>query len=92
MVASTLLLSCPVFRVNRVFLTFLAAKSLYLYYYLKKKLLADQFMWCREENFIVFMHVLRSIVDHAVDYEIPEIKTMHTFTSLSFLVWLCMWL
>lgn len=62
MAASNLLYSCPVFRVNRVFLTFLAAKSLYLYYQLKKKLLADQDMWCREENFIVFMYVLRSIV------------------------------
>ena len=62
MAASNLLYSCPVFRVNRVFLNFLAAKSLYLYYYLKKKLLADQDMWCREENFIVFMYVLRSIV------------------------------
>ena len=28
--------------------------------------------------------------DHGVNYEIPEIKTMHTFTSLSFLGWLCM--
>ena len=62
MAASNLLYSFPVFRVNRVFLKFLAAKSLYLYYYLKKKLLADQDMWCREENFIVFMYVLRSIV------------------------------
>ena len=41
---------------------FLAGKSLYLYYYLKNKMLADQDMWCREENFIVFMYVLRSIV------------------------------
>ena len=25
-------------------------------------MVADQNMWCREENFIVFMYVLRSIV------------------------------
>ena len=62
MAASNLLYSCPVFRGNRVFLKFLAAKSLYLYYKLKKKLLVDQDIRCREENFIVFMYVLRSIV------------------------------
>ena len=62
MAASNLLYSCPLFRVNRVFLNYLGAKSLYLYYQLKKKLLADQDLWCREENFIVFKYVLRSIV------------------------------
>ena len=30
-------------------------------------------------------------VPNRVDYEIPEIKTTHMFTSLSFLGWLCMW-
>ena len=62
MAASNILYSCLVFRVNRVFMKFLAAKSLSLYYYLKKQMLADQDMWFREENFIVFMYVLRSIV------------------------------
>ena len=62
MAASNLLYSCLVLRVNRVFMTFLASKSLYLYYKLKPKMLSDQDMWCREENFIVFMYVLRSIV------------------------------
>ena len=62
MAASNILYSCLVFRVNRVFMKFLAAKSPSLYYYLKKQMLADQYMWCREENFIGFMDVLRSIV------------------------------
>ena len=62
MAASNILYSCLVFRVNRVFMKFLAAKSLSLYYYLKKQMLADQDMWFREENSIVFMYVLRSIV------------------------------
>ena len=61
MAASSLLYSCLVFRENRVFRKSLAAKSLYLYCKLKKKMLADQDMWRREENFIVFMCVLRSI-------------------------------
>ena len=61
MAASNLLYSCLVFRVNRVFVKFLAPKSLYLYYYLQKKMLLDQDMWCRE-NFIIFTYVLRSIV------------------------------
>ena len=46
MAAGNLLYSCLIFRVNRVFMKFLAAKSLYLYYYLKKKMHLDQDMWC----------------------------------------------
>ena len=37
MAASNLLYSCPVFRVNRVFLTFLSAKSLYILLLAKEK-------------------------------------------------------
>ena len=59
---SYLLHSCLVFRVNLVFMKFLTAKSLNLNYQLTKKMLGVQDMWCREENFIVFMYVLRSIV------------------------------
>ena len=62
MAGSNLLYSCLVFRVNLVFMKFLAVKSLYFYYKLKNKMLAHQDMWCREENFIVFMYVMRSIV------------------------------
>ena len=29
----------------------------------KEKMLVEQHMWCREENFIVFMYALRSIVN-----------------------------
>ena len=70
---------------------FLAAKSFYLYYYLKKKMLLDQDMWCREENFIVLYTWCDRSCHHGVDFEIPEIKTMHTFTFVSFFGWLCMW-
>ena len=55
MAASNLLYSCLVLRVNLEIFSF--KKSLFVPL-AKKKMLADQDMWCREENFIVFMYVL----------------------------------
>ena len=62
MAASNLLYSCLVFRANRVIYEIFSCKKSLFVLFANEKMLADQDVWCREENFTVFMYVLRSIM------------------------------
>ena len=68
MAASNLLYSCPVFKVNRVFLKILAAKSLYLYYYLKQTACRSGYVVPRRKFYSFYVRA-------AIDRDIMEWTT-----------------
>ena len=72
---------------SRFYESFSHQKSLFVLL-AKKNMLDDQHMGCREENFIVFMYALRSIVSPWSGLRNSRDQTIHTFTS-SFLGRLC---